>query len=190
MAWSMLGLPVPHHLLEFAQVHVHFIGDAIQPSHPLLPSFATALSLSQQQGIFQWVICLHQSVSSVTQSWLTLCDLMDCRLPCPSPTPGACSNFCPLNQWCYPTISTSVIPSSYCLQSFPATGSFPMSPILRWPKYWSFGFSISSSNEHPWLISFWIDWFDLLAVQGTLKSLLQHHSSKAAILLCSDFFIV
>ena len=116
--------------------------------------------------------------------------LQHARLTCPSPTPGACSNFCPLNQWCYPTISTSVIPFSYCLQSFPATGSFPMSPILRWPKYWSFGFSISSSNEHPWLISFWIDWFDLLAVQGTLKSLLQHHSSKAAILLCSDFFIV
>ena len=61
---------------------------------------------------------------------------------------------------------------------------------MRWPKYWSFSFSISSSNEHPGLISFRMDWLDLLAVQGTLKSLLQHHSSKASILQCSAFFIV
>ena len=61
---------------------------------------------------------------------------------------------------------------------------------MRWPKYWSFSFSISPSNQHPGLISFRIDWLDLLAVQGTLKSLLQHHSSKASILRCSAFFIV
>ena len=61
---------------------------------------------------------------------------------------------------------------------------------IRWPKYWSFSFNISSSNEHPTLISFRMDWLDLLAVQGTLKSLLQHHSSKASILQCSVFFIV
>ena len=61
---------------------------------------------------------------------------------------------------------------------------------MRWPKYWSFSFSISSSNEHPGLISFRMDWLDLLVVQGTLKSLLQHHSSKASILQCSAFFIV
>ena len=61
---------------------------------------------------------------------------------------------------------------------------------IRWPKYWSFSFSISPSNEHPGLISFRMDWLDLLVVQGTLKSLLQHHSSKASILLCSAFFIV
>ena len=61
---------------------------------------------------------------------------------------------------------------------------------IRWPKYWSFSFNISLSNEHPGLISFRMDWLDLLAVQGTLKSLLQHHSSKASILLCSAFFIV
>ena len=65
------------------------------------------------------------------------------------------------------------------------------SPLcIRWPKYWSFNFSISPSNEHPGLISFRMDWFDLLEVQGTLKSLLQHHSSKASILWCSTFFIV
>ena len=61
---------------------------------------------------------------------------------------------------------------------------------IRWPKYWSFSFSFSPSNEHPGLISFRIDWFDLLAIQGTLKSLLQHHSSKASILWCSAFFMV
>ena len=71
-------------------------------------------------------------------------------------------------------------------QSLPASGSFHM----RWPKYWSFSFSISPSNEHPGLISFRIDWLDLTAVQGTLKSLLQHHSSKASILQCSAFFTV
>ena len=62
--------------------------------------------------------------------------------------------------------------------------------LMRWPKYWSFSFNISPSNEHPGLISFRMDWLDLLAVQGTLNSLLQHHSSKASILLCSAFFIV
>ena len=83
--------------------------------------------------------------------------------------------------WCYPTISSSVISSSG-LQSFPAPGSFQMSVLcLRWPKYWSFSFNISPSNEHPGLISFRMDWLDLLAVQGTLKSLLQHYSSKASI---------
>ena len=77
------------------------------------------------------------------------------------------------------------------LQSFPASGSFLMSQILRkWPKYWSFSFSISPSDEYPGLISFRMDWLDLLAVQGTLKSLLQHHSSKASILQHSAFFIV
>ena len=75
--------------------------------------------------------------------------------------------------------------------SLPASGSFPMSQLcMRWPKYWSFSFSISPSNEHPGLISFRMDWLDILAVQGTLKSLLQLHSSKASILWCSALFIV
>ena len=77
-----------------------------------------------------------------------------------------------------------------CLQSFPASGSFPRSwSHIRWPKYWSFNFSISPYNEYSGLFSFRIDWFDL-AVQGTLKSLIQHHSSKASVLRCSAFFIV
>ena len=107
------------------------------------------------------------------------------RPPCPSPTPRVYSNSSPLSQWCHPTISSSVIPFSFCLQSFPASGSFQMSHL-----YWSFSFNISPSNEHSGLISFRMDWMDLLAVQGTLKSLLQHHSSKASILWCSAFFIV
>ena len=82
-------------------------------------------------------------------------------------------------------------PFSSCLQSFPASGSFQMSGFrIRWPKYWSFSFNISPSNEHPGLISFRMDWLDLLAVQGTFKSLLQHHSSKASILRHSAFFTV
>ena len=113
------------------------------------------------------------------------------RLPCPSPSPSVCLNSCPLSQWYQPTIWSSVIPFSFNLQSFLAPGSFPESVLrIRWPKYWSFIFSISSSKEYSGMISFRIDWFDLLAVQGTLKSLLQHHSSKTSILRCSAFFMV
>ena len=114
---SMPGFPSPHHLLEFAQVHVHCISDAIQPSHPLRPS----------------------------------------------------------------------PPSSI----FPSIRIFSKESVLhiRWPKHWSFSFSISSSNKYSGLISFRMDWLDLLDIQGTLKSLLQHHSSKASILRCSAFFI-
>ena len=117
--------------------------------------------------------------------------LQHTRLPCPSPSPGACSNSCPLSRQCHPTISFSVIPFS-CLQSFPASGSFLNESALciRWWKYWSFSFSLSPSNEYSELISFRIDWLDLLTVQGTLKSLLQHHNSKASILPCSAFFMV
>ena len=110
--------------------------------------------------------------------------LQHARPPCPSPTPGVYSNSCPLSQWCHPAISSSVVPFSSCPQSFPASGSFSNESALciRWPKYWSFSFNISPSNQHPGLISFRMDWLDLLAVQGTLKSLLQYHSSKASIL--------
>ena len=117
MNHSTADLPVHHQLPESTQTHVHWVGDAIQPSHPLLSPSSPALNLSQ-----------HLSNESA------LC--------------------------------------------------------IRWPKYWSFSFSISLSNEHPRLISFRMDWLDLLAVPGTLKSLLQHHSSKASILWRSAFFIV
>ena len=97
------------------------------------------------------------------------------RPPCP-PIPGVYPNPCPLSRWCHPTISSFVVPFS-CPQSFPASASFPTSQL--------FNFNISPSNEHP---SFRMDWLNLLAVQGTLKSLLWHHSSKASILRCSAFF--
>ena len=111
------------------------------------------------------------------------------RPPCSSPTPGVYPNPCPSSQWCHLTISSSVVPFSR-LQPFPTSGSSNESALRRWPKYWSFSFNISPSSEHPGLISFRMDWLDLFAVQGTLKSLLQHHSSKASILLCSAFFIL
>ena len=116
----------------------------------------------------------------------------EARLPCPSPNPRACSNSCPLSQWSHPTISSCVIPISSCLQFFPASGSLPMSQFFTsgGQSIGSFSFSIRPSNEHPGLISFRMDWLDLLAVQGTLKSLLQYHSSKASILQHSAFFIV
>ena len=100
--------------------------------------------------------------------------LQHTRPPCPSPTPGVYSNSCPLSWWCHPAISSSVVPFSSCLQSFPASGSASASR--------------NPSNEYSGLISFRMDWLDLLAVQGTLKSLLQHHGSKASILQCSAFF--
>ena len=113
------------------------------------------------------------------------------RAPCLSPTPGVHPNPCPLSRWCHPTISSSVVPFSSCPQSFPASGSFQMSALrIRWPKYWSFSFSNSPFNEHPVLISFRMDWLDLFVVQGTLKSLLQPHSSKASTLQHSAFFTV
>ena len=116
---SMPGFPVHHHLPELPQTHVHWTGDAIQPSHPLSSPSPPAFNLSQNQGLFQWVSSSHQVA-----------------------------------------------------------------------KVLEFSFSISSSNEYSGLISFRMDWLDLLAVQGTLKSLLQHHSSKASILWHSAFFIV
>ena len=117
MDCSTPGLPVHHQLLEFTQNHVHWAGDAIQPSHLLSPS-PPAFSLSQHQSLFQWVSSLHQ-VARVLELQL----------------------------------------------------------------------QHQSSNEYSGLISFRMDWLDLLAIQGTLKSLLQHHSSKASILWCSAFFI-
>ena len=96
---------------------------------------------------------------------------------------------CPYSQWCHSTISFSLVSFSSLPQSFPVLWSFPNKSALhiRWPKHWSFKFSISPSNKFPGLIFFKIYWLDLLAVQGTLKSLFQHHSSKASTLWCSSF---
>ena len=136
-------------------------------------------------------ISLVQFSHSVVFDSLQPHGLQHARPPCPSPTPRAHSNSCLLGRWCYPTISSCH--SLLRLPSiFPSIRVFSKESVLhiRWPKYWSFSFSISPSNGHPGLISFRMDWLDLLAVQGTLKSLLQHHSSKASTLQCSAFFIV
>ena len=129
---------------------------------------------------------------SVMSDSLRLHGLQHTRLPCPSPTPKAYSNSRPSCWWCHPNISCSVAPFSSWLQSFPASVSFPMSGFFTsdGQSIGSFSFSISPSNEYSELISFRIDWLDFLAVQGTLKSLLQHQRSKASILWCSAFFIV
>ena len=122
------------------------------------------------------------------------CNGLQCaRLPCPSLSPGVCSNSCPLNRRCHPTISSFVTPFSSPLPAvFPSISVFSneLALRIRWPKCWSFSFSVSPSSEYSGLIFFRIDWFDLFAVQGTLKSLFQHHSSKASILQCSAFFMV
>ena len=127
---------------------------------------------------------------SVMPNFLRSHGLQHTRLLCPSSSPRACSSSC---------LIKSVMPSNHlilCLlpqpSIFPSIRVFSNESVLRirWPKYWSFTFSISPSNEYSGLISFRINWFDLLAVQGTLKSLLQHHSSKASILQCSAFFMV
>ena len=114
------------------------------------------------------------------------------RPPCPSPTPRVHSDSHPSSRWGHPAISSSVVPSSSCPQSLPASESFPMSQLFAWGGQ-STGvpaFSIIPSKEIPGLMSFRMDWLDLLAVQETLRSLLQHHSSKASILRCSAFFTV
>ena len=127
----------------------------------------------------------------VTKSCPTFCNPMDCT------PPGFPVLHCLLKLMSI----ESVMPSSHLIlchsflllpSVFPSIRVFPSESALciRWPKYWSFSFSVSPSSEHPGLISFRMDWFDLLAVQGTLKSLLQHHSSKASILWCSAFFLV
>jgi len=129
--------------------------------------------------------------SSVAQSCLTLCDPMNCS------TPGL-----PAHHQVPDSMSiTSMMPSNLlilCCPLFLLPSIFPSFRVfsnesalcIRWPKYWSFSFNIRPSSKHPALISFRMDWLDLLAVQGTLKSLLQHHSSKASVLQCSAFFTV
>ena len=142
-------------------------------------------------------MCPEERVSEVAFLFLSRSVLSDslrphglqhARLPYPSPTPGACSDLCPSSRWCHPTILSSVVPFS--LPSvFPSIRVFSSESVLhiRWPEYWSF--SISPPSAYSGLIFFRIDWFDL-AVQGTLKILLQHYHWKATVLQCSAFFMV
>ena len=119
--------------------------------------------------------------------------LLHARLPCPSPSPGVCSSSCPLNQ--------SVMQSNHLILCHPLVllpSIFPQHHVfsnqlalcIRWPKYWNFNVNNGPSNEYSGLISFRIDWFNLLALQGTLRSLLQQHNLKAWILQCLTFFMV
>ena len=137
--------------------------------------------------------CRNQ-LSSVAQSCLTLCNPMDCStpgLPVHHKLPKRAQTH--VHQ-----VGDAIQPSFLCQPLLLLPSIFPSIRVfsnesalhIRWPKYWSFSFNISPSNEHSRLISFRMDWLDLLAVQGTLKSLLQHHSSKASIPQCSAFFIV
>ena len=141
-----------------------------------------------------WQITAWSQCSSVTQSCLTFCNPMDCS------TPGFLAHH-QLPELLKLMSIESVMPSNHLILCHPLLllpSVFPSIMVfsnestlhIRWPKYWSFSFSIIPSNEHPGLISFRMDWLDLLAVQGTLKSLLQHHSSKASILWRSAIFTV
>ena len=149
-----------------------------------------------KDNIIYICIIIYYSIqfSSVPQSCPTLRphESQHARPPCPSPTPRVHSNSRPSSRWCHPAISSSVIPFSSGPQSLPASESFPMSQLFTWGGQSTGVSALASfpSKEHPGLISFRMDWLDLLAVQGTLKSLLQHHSSEASILRCSAFFTV
>ena len=134
----------------------------------------------------------HLSVQfscSVVSDSLWPHELQQARPPCPSPNPGVHPNPCPLMPSNQPILCRPLLPWS---SIFPGIRVFSNESALRirWPNYWSFSFSISPSKEHPGLISFRMDWLDLLAGQGSLQSLLQHHISKASILRCSALFIV
>ena len=140
-----------------------------------------------------WELPIMQLSKNGKRMLLFTCSLVSCslwphgpqhaRLPCHSPSPRSCSNSCPLSRWCRPTILSSVISfSSYIFPSINKVFSNESALHIMWPKYWSFSFSIGPSNKYSELICFRIDWLDLLAVQGTLKSFLQHHSSKPSVL--------
>ena len=131
-----------------------------------------------------WLLSSVSSVQSLSRVWLFVTPWITACQASLSITNSQSSLRCPSSQWCHPAISSSDVPFSL-LPPIPHSirvFSNESALLMRWPKYWSFSFSVSPSNEHPELISFRMDWLDLLAVQGTLKSLLQHHSSKASIL--------
>ena len=175
--------------MNFCSVPGSFLKETQAHLHSSLSVLSQVWALIEKPWLCFHIVkwCESESRSVVSDS-LRPHGLQHTRPPSPSPTPGVYPNSCPLSRWCHPAISSShpllLLPSI-----FPSIRVFSDESVLpiRWPKYWSF--SISPSNEYSGLISFGIDCFDLLAVQETLKSLLQHHSSKASILQCSAFFI-
>ena len=174
-------------ILSFWTTYLSFCTRKMYPNTPVPEILCTAVL----KGFFMEKYTGYSSDQisrSVVSDSLRPCESQHARPPCPSPTPGAYSNSCPSRQWCYPTISSSVIPFSSPLQSFSASGSFPLSRFFTSGGQ-SIGVSASAclSNEYSGLLSFRMEWLDLLAVQGTLKSLLQHHISKASILWLKIF---
>ena len=150
----------------------------------IFSNLSSPTSLTLPKLAFSNIINDFSSVSSVAQLCPTLCDPMDCSTPGfpvhhQLPELAQTQTQTPSSWWCHPTISSSVAPFFSCLQS-PSTRVFSSESVLRirWPKYWSFSFSVSPSNEHPGLISFRSNWVDLLAVQGPLKCLRQHDIQK------------
>ena len=207
MDFSMPGFPVLHYLSEFAQTYIHCISDAIQQSHPLSYPSPAASNLSQHQSLFQWVSSSHQ-VAKVLGINIHIMEnsvqsLSHVRLFA-TPWTAACqASLSITNSWSLLKLISieSVMPSNHLIlcrsllllpSIFPRIRVFSNESVLhiRWPKFWSFSFTIHLSSEYSGLISFRTGWLDLLAVQGTLKSLLQHHSSKASILWHSAFLIV
>ena len=171
--------------------HLH-TSDFWWVSWPLWTTTSSFFNVKKWQYICHKIYTLVQFNRSVMSNSLSPDEPQHSRPLCPSPTPRVNPNPCPSSWWCHPTISSSVVPFSSCPQSFPASGSFQISHLSA-----SGGHSIGDSASASVLpmncsgsISFRIDWLGLLAVQGTLKSLLQHHSSKASILWLSAFFIV
>ena len=136
-------------------------------------------------GVEQW----NFQFSSVVSDSLWLHEPQHARPPCPSPTPRVHPNLCPLSRCCHPTISSSVVPFSSCPQSLPAPEAFPMSQLFTWGGQRTGASALASFLPKNTQDSSPLEWTDLLAVQGTLKSLLQHHSSKASILRCSAFTV-
>ena len=171
-----------------------FSPGCLPPSAHYIFYYLLCFKVSYLVVIFVCFLLFLSSVQfshSVVSNSLRPHGLQHTRPPWPLPTPRTYSNSCPSHQWCHPTISSSVVLFSSHLQSFPASGPFQMSWFFAsGGQYWSFSFSTSPSNEYSGLISFRMDWLDLLAVQGTLKNLLQHHSSKASVLQHSAFSIV
>ena len=142
-------------------------------------------------NFFRTHLLFNQFSHSVVSDPLRPHESQHARPPCPSPNPRVHSDSCPSSRWCHPAISFSAIPFSSCPQSLPASEFFQwVNSSHEVAKVLEFQLNIIPSKEHPELISFRMDWLNLLAVQGTLKSLLQHHSSKASILQCSAFFTV
>ena len=195
-SWASLSPPTLSHSSRVSQTadlrslnHTPIV--LIETLHPLQNSdiYGNCLChmckvLTAVWCLFWWFIPTKLSVQfshSVVSDSLRPHGLQHTRLPCPSPSPRAHSNLRPLSRWCHPTNLYSIVPFSFCPQSFPASGSFPRSQFLTsgGQGIGASALAISPSNEYSGLISFWIDWFDLLAVQGTPKSIFQLNSSKA-----------